>query len=621
MQNRCCNCFKVYENIEGLCPHCGHVEGEKLEEAHLLQPGSELNKGRYIVGQKAGQGGFGIVYKAWDVKLQRVVAIKEFFPLQMVTRAEGENQVIVFSSKREREYEAHLNRFKREANIMSLFFDTKNCINTYDKFAENGTYYIVMEYIDSPTLKSIVKARKGELLPESEVIDYVSQILSGLQEIHSKGVYHLDIALDNIFVREKNGKKEVIIYDFGAARTEKESKQLSGEEIVLKPGFAPPEQYKKNGKIGPWTDIYAVGANLYYLLTGVVPLEATDREHEDSLEEPAQINLVSPAINNATLRAMALNPDLRYKSANDFLTDLKKEKVRNAEEELRYRKKKRRCFMGLFTAVLIVVAFLIGYLAVLKRPILECQLEMWAIADDNKEMEKASYQAVIDSFTEYYPQVSVKLEVMSRAEFENRINNIDDTNRPDLIETTYADEEILLQCNMVDKLLKNNRDSFISALAEDIICEDVYSVPLGMYANVIYMQSEGGLSSLNEVTDEEFLLNASGYIESNTTLYSTVQNSVAGRYQVVEPIDKKVFLAECFSIYSKNSNEKKAAQALLEYMLTDAAQEELHITHNSGYLPISQKGFEVYVEEIYLELEFLKETIGEYSLTRKEIKQ
>lgn len=615
MQKRCCNCFKFYEDIDSMCPYCGHIEGEKLEEAHLLQPGSKLNKGRYVVGQKAGQGGFGIVYKAWDAKLQRIVAIKEFFPLQMVTRAEGENQVIVFSSKREKEYEAHLQRFKREANIMSLFFDSKNCINTYDKFAENGTYYIVMEYFDSPTLKSIVKARKGELLPEEEVIDYISQILSGLQEIHSKGVYHLDIALDNIFVREKNGKKEVIIYDFGAARTEKESKQLSGEEIILKPGFAPPEQYKKNGKIGPWTDIYAVGANLYYLLTGVVPLEATDREHQDSLEEPAQINLVSPAINNATLRAMALNPELRYKSANDFLTDLKKEKVRNAESELQHRKKVRRCFMSLFATVLMVAIAMVGYLIMLKSPIQECQLEMWAIADSNKETEKARYQAVIDSFTKHYPQVSIKVEVMSRSEFNNKIKNVDDKKRPDLIETTFADEEVLIQCSSIDKLLEDNKESFISVLSDDIVCEEVYSVPMGIYVNVIYMQSNGDLSSMNKVIDEEFLFNANGYIESDTTLYTTVQNNLAGRYQVVEASDKKVFLAECFSVYSENHNKRKAAKALLEYMLTDAAQEELHIKHNSGYIPISQKVFEIYVGEIYHELDFLNETIGEYGLT------
>lgn len=176
-----------------------------------------------------------------------------------------------------------------------------------------------MEFCPYPTLKTLLKERKGELLPESEVINLITQILSGVKEIHSKGVYHLDIALDNIFVKETDGKTNVIIYDFGAARLEKDSKKFNDDEIILKPGFAPPEQYKKNGKIGPWTDLYAVGANLYYLLTGEVPLEATDREHEDLLQEPASLNMISPAINNVTLRAMALNPELRYRNAKEFI--------------------------------------------------------------------------------------------------------------------------------------------------------------------------------------------------------------------------------------------------------------------------------------------------------------
>ena len=108
MQKRCSNCFELYEDIDEMCPHCGYSFGDKAEEAYFLQPGTALNRNKYIVGKKVGQGGFGIIYKAWDTGLQRVVAIKEFFPLSMVTRSEGQKEVIVFSSKRESDYVKHL---------------------------------------------------------------------------------------------------------------------------------------------------------------------------------------------------------------------------------------------------------------------------------------------------------------------------------------------------------------------------------------------------------------------------------------------------------------------------------------------------------------------------------
>ena len=134
MQKRCSSCFGLYEDIYDICPHCGYSLGDKAEEAYFLQPGTVLKNNKYIVGEKVGQGGFGIIYKAWDTGLQRIVAIKEFFPLSMVTRSEGQKEVVVFSSKRESDYVKHLKKFRNEAKIMSRFTDSVNCINTYDFF-------------------------------------------------------------------------------------------------------------------------------------------------------------------------------------------------------------------------------------------------------------------------------------------------------------------------------------------------------------------------------------------------------------------------------------------------------------------------------------------------------
>lgn len=613
MQKRCSNCFELYEDIDEMCPHCGYSLGDEAEEVYFLQPGTALNRNKYIVGKKVGQGGFGIIYKAWDTSLQRVVAIKEFFPLSMVTRSEGQKEVTVFSSKRESDYVKHLEKFRREARIMSLFTDSVNCIKTYDIFEENGTAYIVMEYCDAPTLKTYIKARKGELLPEKEVIEIISQVLSGLQEIHAKGVYHLDIALDNIFIKQhENGTKITIIYDFGAACLERELKKRLDDEIVVKPGFSPAEQYKRNGKVGPWTDIYAVGANLYYLLTGVVPLEATDREHEDVLEEPAKLEMISPAINNATLRAMALNPELRYKNAKEFQEDLKKEKVRSDKEEALHRKKARNRFVALVSTVLVVAAALIFFIGYTKGRIFEDEITMWVVSDSDMDMERKRYEEVISSFHEYYPQVQVNLKVMSSSELESDFLAVKDEDKPDLLETTNASEAVLEKCKSLSYVLNENKEGFINGLREEIVSDSAKQVPLGLYMTVVYKQATVDLDMLSAVSAFEFMKDAGGYVESDTTIYAMVQKNVAGRYEVVAGNKKEAYLAEKFSVFSRGINKEKAAKALLGYMLTDVGQEKLHIAYKSDYLPISESIFGLYVDEVFRELDFLKESIDEY---------
>lgn len=615
MQKRCSNCFELYEDVDDMCPYCGYSLGDKAEEAYFLQPGTILNKNKYIVGEKVGQGGFGIIYKAWDTSLQRIVAIKEFFPLSMVTRSEGQKEVVVFSSKRESDFAKHLEKFRREARIMSLFTDTVNCIKTYDVFEENGTAYIVMEYCNAPTLKTYIKEKKGELLPESEVIEIVSQVLSGLQEIHAKGVYHLDIALDNIFIKkQEDGAKVTMIYDFGAACMERDIRRRFEDEIVVKPGFTPPEQYKRNGKIGPWTDIYAVGANLYYLLTGVVPLEATDRENEDGLEEPAKLNIVSPAINNATLRAMAINIELRYKNVKDFLEDIKKEKVRSDKEEAAHRKKVRNRFIALMSTVIIIAATVIFGIGYAKGRIFEDEITMWVVSDSNVDTERKRYDAVISSFHKYYPQVSVNLEVMSSSELESRFFSADSNQRPDLLETTSVSAKVLDSCESLASVLEENKEDFIGAFAERIVSNSEKQVPLGLYMTVVYKQTNVDLSMLSEVSALEFIEDPTGYTMSDTTLYTTVQKNIAGRYEVVAGNKKDAYLTEQFSVYSRGMNKSKAAKALLGYMLTDAGQEKLHITYKSDYLPISESVFGLYVNEVFRELDFLSESVNEYDV-------
>lgn len=542
---------------------------------------------------------------------------KNFFQLQMVTRSKGEKQVAVFSSKRESEYKRHLDRFWQEAKIMSMFTDSVNCINTYDIFEENGTAYIVMEYISAPDLKTYLRNRNWKPLQEPDAVNIISQVLSGLEEIHSKGVYHLDIAPDNMFIlhTDESVQVKLIIYDFGAARRDKDAKKkLQDDDIIVKPGFAPPEQYKNNGRIGPWTDIYAVGANLYYLLTGVLPLEATDREQKDTMEKPAQLALVSPAVNNAVLRAMALNPELRYRNAKEFLADLKKEKVRSDEEELLHRKKARNRFMAVFSTVLAAAVAVVMYFGITKGKILEDNITVWVVSDTNIEMEQERYEAVVDLFQEFYPQIDVDVVAMTSADLDEKFLSADKNERPDLLETTYATDNVLEKCVSLSDLLAESKKEFVTGLSTELAEWNKKSVPLGLYVTVLYKQSGVELERLSEVSSAEFLSNAAGYLESDTTIYTMVQNSIAGRYEIKESSSKIVCLADVFSIYAKSINKSKAAKAFLEYLMTEAAQETLHLTYDSGYLPVSEAAFELYVRDVYSELSFLEDAIGVYKV-------
>lgn len=616
---RCENCCELYDTSYGMCPHCGYAHGDGAKEVYHLKPGTRLknDEGKeYVIGKSVGQGGFGIVYKAWDDALKRVVAIKEFFPLSMASRDEGETQISV-SAKRGWEYTKHLEKFRREAKIMSNFSESENCIETYDRFDGNGTSYIVMEYFDAPTLKSYIKGRKGAPLSEKEIIAIISQVLSGLKEIHAKGVYHLDIALDNIFIKknEKNAEElKVRVYDFGAAHYENEKRSFNDDEIVLKPGFSPPEQYKRNGKLGPWSDIYAVGANMYYLLTGEVPLEATDREFEDSMKEPSQLAAVSEPISNVTMRAMALNPELRYQSAEEFLKDLGNEKARSDKEELERRKKIRRRFVVTVSLVTLLMAAALWGVWVLKGKIHQDKITMWVVTDLDRETERTRYQEIIQAFQIYYPQIDVTLSVMSPEELELKFVGASKNDRPDLLETTYASEGVLAECSSLTWLLEENEDVFVSGLSEKIISQNKKQLPLGMYATVIYKQSGAELETLSRVDEYDFITKANGYIENDTTLYSMIQKNLAGRYEVVPDEKKEVSLAEVFSIYSRSINKSKAAKALISYMLTDAAQEKMHISNRSDYLPVSDTVFELYVESVFSELDFLGDTLQQYEI-------
>ena len=337
---RCFNCMNTYAEEYEVCPHCGYVHSAQPKEAFHLYPGTVLHK-RYVVGATVGIGGFGITYRAWDQALDKQVAVKEYFPNGVVNRVPGNPEVIVFSEEATGEFQKGRVRFLAEAENMARFNAHPNIVDVYDFFEENHTAYIVMEFLDGLSFKQYLSLYDG-VIPWQKAVEIVNPVLKALKEIHKKKIVHRDISPDNIYILPLDSQLEhfvVKVIDFGAARLSdgEEEKTLS---IILKPGFAPPEQYEKKSRQGPWTDFYAVGAMLYLAITGVKPDESLNRMIKDELAGPSELIPDLPRyLNDTIMRALALNPELRFRNADQFLEALNQQArvLTVSQKRLRYR--------------------------------------------------------------------------------------------------------------------------------------------------------------------------------------------------------------------------------------------------------------------------------------------
>ena len=287
------------------------------ENLHCLRKGTRLI-GRYTIEGVLGQGGFGITYLGIDELHEKKVAIKEFFPQGIVTRnIEYQDTVTVTFVGEKDNYEKGKERFLKEARTMAKFSKDKGIVKALDFFEINNTAYIVMEYLEGVTLKQYL--RENKRIAAEDLVELLVPLIEALDEIHSQGLIHRDISPDNIMVLPDGRIK---LMDFGAARdyTEFGEKSLS---IVLKPGYAPPEQYQTHGVQGPWTDIYALCATMYKCITGENPPDAIDRLVDDHLKKISAFGIpVLPQIEEAIIKGMSVAANDRYQNVGDFCEDL-----------------------------------------------------------------------------------------------------------------------------------------------------------------------------------------------------------------------------------------------------------------------------------------------------------
>jgi len=318
----CMGCMREKDTATASCPNCGFTEGTEPDSPLYLPPRTIL-EGKYLIGRVLGQGGFGITYLAWDLNLNVKLAIKEYFPQDLATRAAGHSQISAYTGSMGSQYEYGLDKFLQEARTLAQFEGHPNIVSVRDFFKANGSAYFVMSYVEGITVKDHL-ANSGGILPLDQAHGIIMPVLDALKEVHSVNILHRDISPDNIFINQKG---QVILIDFGAARQAASEKGHS-LSIILKPGYAPEEQYRSKGVQGPWTDIYAVGATFYHLITGQQPPEALERMVEDALVPPRQLKVdISESEENALLTALSVKSSERYQSVQDFQAALAGDQV------------------------------------------------------------------------------------------------------------------------------------------------------------------------------------------------------------------------------------------------------------------------------------------------------
>lgn len=300
---------------------------------------------KYQIKKVLGQGGFGITYLAYDQTLQQNVAIKEYFPVKIVRRLgntlrEGQGEyelsataMVYPQNGQEEKYLNGMQNFLEEAQVLFGKFDVEGLAAVKDYFEENGTAYIVMEYLSGPTLQEYEKEHKGKI-SEKQAEILLEPVINALAYIHSIGIVHCDISPDNL-IFNKEGQLKLI--DFGAAKNKKKEK----EEQYCKGGYTAPEQYLEKEFVGPWSDVYSLCAVWYEMLTGIKVPPAVERLQKDRLKNMTMASEVSEQTNNILKKGLSLEIQKRYFSVLNLSCDIKSNMESKEEITKQYMKDTR----------------------------------------------------------------------------------------------------------------------------------------------------------------------------------------------------------------------------------------------------------------------------------------
>ena len=297
-----------------------------------LQPNTTIQGGKYRIERVLGQGGFGNTYVGYNTEFEETVAIKEFFMKGVTERDETTCVVSVSNTDNVQQFEEQREKFKKEARRLRKL-KNEHIVKVHDLFEENGTAYYVMDYIGGESLAEKMK-KTGAPLTETEVRSILSQILEALKEVHQNEIWHLDLKPGNIMV-DKQGNAYLI--DFGASKQIRANGSMTtSTALCYTPGYAPNEQIgQMYDRFGPWTDIYALGATIYNLLTNKKPPMAIDIEEdeEDAFEFP---NTVSDGMRKLVVWMMQPKRKARPQSVEEILLKLSAAEVKQEKPQIEH---------------------------------------------------------------------------------------------------------------------------------------------------------------------------------------------------------------------------------------------------------------------------------------------
>ncbi len=508
----CTNCFKLKSLKTPVCPYCGKTGAPDPVEAYHLYPGTVLNS-RYLLGEVLGFGGFGIIYKALDLKLGRVIAIKEYFPGSLVCRTPGEKNVSIFSGDKSEEFKKGFNRFLEEARNMANFMNEPYIVNVYEYFTENRTAYIVMEYLNGISLEEYIKKSGGKLSVE-EAMTIIDPVLRGLKVLHDRSVIHRDINPRNILITADN---KIKIIDFGTARFVEENERTRTN--VVSDGYAPPEQYKTKSIEGPYTDIYAVGATLYRMITGKTPTPVLERAMNDTMVTPMKVVSDVPGyVDVAIMKAMAIKPKLRFQSVDELVSALTSPDKNIDYPEIEERRRTIRRNVSVISALVAVVAIVVGLIFVTQKKDNLYQSVKGDIAksesivayvpyedsEDKKALEQV-YDEISENFYDYAnkqfgKKITLETVFVQKDDYAQRvISDIEDGQSVNLFRSDLVDSATVEKASLkpvVDELGDN-----IQLLEQyhEIYGTSYDSLPLGFYVYLQYADSPDnkGLSGVD----------------------------------------------------------------------------------------------------------------------------
>ena len=328
-KRKCINCMSDMQPGEIVCRKCG-FDSRNIDQPIYALSCNFLLHGRYIIGKVLGQGGFGITYVAWDRLLDVKVAVKEYFPMGMVTRDAGTSSSLLWSTTQSDTAERRkgYDNFLKEARKMAKIDNIPSIVRVRDIFLENETAYIIMDFVEGTTLKEMLL--KDGIMPFEKCIHLLRPMMEGLARVHNQKIVHRDISPDNIMI-QKDGS--VMLLDLGAAKDMTDAKGQKSQ-LVAKKGFSPLEQYVENKAIGPWTDVYALCATIYYCITGKVLKTALERLDDEEIGFPPEMDEKIPDSVKKVLRAgLTIRSQDRIQSVDELLRRLDGAETEEREKE------------------------------------------------------------------------------------------------------------------------------------------------------------------------------------------------------------------------------------------------------------------------------------------------